>query len=334
LKTDKRWKGKYILAESSPLRDDEASEGKYSDSAQRVLALFSGFPNWRRRLMGVLQVVVDDSGRGQSTLVLGGCIATVDEWIAFTEQWKRVLDEPPAIEYFKMREAHGLSGQFEKFGETERDIKVWRLVSVLMMMRDVRGVRVIVDLSAYRRYFTGQIAKGMDYPTFLASHEVVHAVMRGQLDGKLPKDGPAKFVFDEQGKESDMFLYSWSENMPRPADAKMNAVVPPRPVIEDDKTFLPLQAADLFAWHYANELSVKKQNRESDSPFWSAIKTFPVIHSELGEERLSKLITGTHVFADKEGMIFEYQLSSKMKKMIRKEMAQRKAEGRSGRGKK
>lgn len=273
--------------------------------------------------MGVLQVIIDDSGRGQSRLVLGGCILPVDDWVSFTDQWRTILDEAPAIKYFKMREAHGLYGQFERFGEQQRDVKVWRLISVILMY-GFYGVKVVVDAAAYQRTFRGQIGREIDYPTLLASHEVVHAVMRAQIDGTLPGDAPAKFVFDEQGKESDMFLYTWSESMPRPSDLRMNSLLPSRPAVEDDEVFLPLQAADLFAWHYAKQ--------ESDSPFGGAIRTFPVIYSELGEERLSKLIAGVHAFANKEGIIFEYQLSPKMKRSIRKEMSQRKSVGRKSRG--
>jgi hypothetical protein len=219
-----------------------------SEPAQRVAALFSGFPDWRRRLMGVLQVVVDDSGRGQgSHLVLSGCILTVEEWISFTEQWKNVLDEPPAISYFKMREANALRGQFANFSRQERDAKVWRFISIILMHRP-HGVRVVVDASAYGRAFSGQFSRELDYPTFLASQEVIHAVMRAQQLHDLPDDGPAKFVFDEQGKESDMFLYIWSTVMPPPPSPNINlALMPSRPMVEDDKNFYPYRPP--IYWH-------------------------------------------------------------------------------------
>lgn len=301
-------------------------------AAEKVAALFSGFPNWRRRLMGTLQVVIDDSGRGhESHLVLGGCILTVEEWLSFAEQWKKILDEPPAISYFKMREANARQGQFKGFSVQERDAKMWRFISTILLYRP-HGIRVVVDTLAYRRAFAGQLSKELDYPTFLASHEVIHAVMRVQQLGTLPDNAPAKFVFDEQGKESDMFLYTWSICMPPPPSSKINlALMPSRPIIEDDKTFLPLQVADLFAWHYWSDVAAKKQNKEPSSPFWGALKTIPIIESELGEKRLSQLIEGLRRFAKEEKIVFPHDLPKKWQKYVRKELAQRKAAGRNRR---
>jgi hypothetical protein len=282
--------------------------------------------------MNVLQVVTDDSGRGQeSHLVLGGCILTVEEWLSFTEQWKKIIDEPPAISYFKMREANALRGQFSGFTEHERDAKVWRLISTVLLHKP-HGVRVVVDTSAYRQKFSGQLSRELDYPTFLASHEVIHAVMRAQQIGRLPADGPARFVFDEQGKESDMFLYMWSIVMPPPPSSKINmALMPSRPIIEDDKTFLPLQMADLFAWHYFADVVANRQNKEQTSPFWQALKTIPIIESELDEKRLSKLIDGLRRFAKEERILFPNDLPPKHQKALRKELAKRKAQGHKGR---
>jgi hypothetical protein len=281
--------------------------------------------------MSVLQVVIDDSGRGQeSHLVLGGCILTVEEWISFTEQWKKILDEPPTISYFKMREANALRGQFTGFSRQERDAKVWRFISTILMHRP-HGIRVVVDTSAYRRAFSGQFSRELDYPTFLASQEVIHAVMRAQQLHELPDDGPAKFVFDEQGKESDMFLYMWSIVMPQPPSSNINmALMPSRPTIEDDKNFLPLQVADLFAWHYWSDITARSQNKTTASPFWQAIKTVPVIDSQLDEKRLSKLIDGLRKFAKEEKILFPSDHPAKWQKAVRKELAERKASGRKG----
>src|ERR1035438_8201059 len=100
-----------------------------TEQAQRVVALFNGFPDWRKRIMAVLQVVVDDSGRGQPPyLVLAGCILDVERWTAFTDLWQAILDEHPRIEYFKMQEANGREDQFAGFTSEARDKKLWRFV--------------------------------------------------------------------------------------------------------------------------------------------------------------------------------------------------------------
>ena len=112
----------------------------------------------------------------------------------------------------------------------------------------------------------------------------------------------------------------------------MNALVPTCPTIEDDKTFLPLQAADLLVWHYRQELLARKQGVSPESPFWDALKTLPLVESDLDEARLSKLMATLNRVADEDGCIFEYQLLDIEPKRMRKKMAQRKAIGRTRRG--
>jgi hypothetical protein len=43
------------------------------------------------------------------------------------------------------------------------------------------------------------------------------------------------------------------------------------PIFRDDKTFLPLQAADLYAWHARKERALHSEGREYKHPGWKAI---------------------------------------------------------------
>jgi hypothetical protein len=49
---------------------------------------------------------------------LGGFVAPVGRWLAFSDEWKAALNQPPALEYFKMKEAArlGINSTPEKAG--------------------------------------------------------------------------------------------------------------------------------------------------------------------------------------------------------------------------
>jgi len=75
-----------------------------------------------------LQAIVDDSGRGNlPVFVLAGFAAEYERWNDFLPKWQTALDGPPKIEYFKMKEAFGLSDQFESFTVEQRDRRVSEL---------------------------------------------------------------------------------------------------------------------------------------------------------------------------------------------------------------
>lgn len=61
------------------------------------------------RAVGLLQVVIDDSGRGQErdpAFVLAGYIARVRNWCEFADRWQAILAEPPKLGYLKGYEAY------------------------------------------------------------------------------------------------------------------------------------------------------------------------------------------------------------------------------------
>jgi hypothetical protein len=76
-------------------------------------------------------------------------------------------------------------------------------------------------------------------------------------------------------------------------------------------------------------VDAKRQKKEPASPFWGALKTIPIIESELDEKRLSKLIEGLRKYAEEERILFPNDLPPKWQKAVRKELAKRKAMGRN-----
>src|SRR5271155_3017525 len=90
------------------------------ETCEPIQALVSGLAHKQRlsRMLAMLQVYVDESGRGQESgaYVAAGFIASVETWLEFSRDWQIVRDEPPALAYFKTKEAMGMGGSpFEQF---------------------------------------------------------------------------------------------------------------------------------------------------------------------------------------------------------------------------
>ena len=66
-------------------------------SAQRVLALVSGMPAKQRlcRELLVLQAYIDESYTNGAVFVMAGYVATVEQWMAFSDEWASLLGLGP-----------------------------------------------------------------------------------------------------------------------------------------------------------------------------------------------------------------------------------------------
>ena len=99
--------------------------------------LVCGLPSERRehRLFAMLTAYIDGSDNEPTghVFVLAGFVASRQRWDAFIEQWNVALTlaKPRPIKYFKMVEANSLKGQFLGWGETERDLKLRELASII-----------------------------------------------------------------------------------------------------------------------------------------------------------------------------------------------------------
>ena len=82
----------------------------------------------------MLQVVIDDSGRGQENepaFVLAGYIARVQNWCEFADRWQALLAAPPSLDYLRGNDAYWLACQFEGWTQADRDKKIIKLISLI-----------------------------------------------------------------------------------------------------------------------------------------------------------------------------------------------------------
>src|SRR5665213_561253 len=60
----------------------------------------------RRRLLLGLTAFIDESGKSEEPVfVMAGYIGRAEEWAAFNDEWRTVLDKPPRLDSFHMTEA-------------------------------------------------------------------------------------------------------------------------------------------------------------------------------------------------------------------------------------
>jgi Protein of unknown function (DUF3800) len=248
-----------------------------------VKRLRRGLPSrlWRERLLMPVRVFADDSGSGGESpyFVLGGYMADFLTWERFSDRWDATLAEAPAIDYFKMSEAESLRGQFARengWTDRTRDQKVNALIDVILEhdvfqstcavseddYRDV--VKPVLGHQFKKQYrdpylylFTAAVAAFSSW-----EHKYEHA-LRDASDGRLVLfDSEARsrqridFVFDRGKKLTDKEAAKSYESLRNlePYHRLLGRVD-----FENDKEFVPLQAADLAAWQRRRKLCVSSE---------------------------------------------------------------------------
>ncbi len=176
----------------------------------------------------------------------------------------------PVLDYLKGKEAASLSGNFKRWTPEQRDAKLKAMIAVLRKYR-MLALSFAVTYSDFNRILA--TPKGlMKTPYALAFCNVVVWMLDSAM--KKPSRERIELIFDGGiiGRERNIAeaYRGMIEKLPKSA---MDLLVG-KPRYEDDREFLPLQMADLLAWHsrrdYAEQLAVGKQY---ESPVWDELRT-------------------------------------------------------------
>jgi hypothetical protein len=257
----------------------------------QIRRLVSGLPSNIRdgKAFALLQIVIDDSGRGQErgpAFVLAGYIARVLNWDAFADAWQTVLAEKPAIDYLKGSEAFRLAGQFRGWSEAKRDAKVIRLISLIRKYSPL-SVTLAVNGKAFDAIL--RASKGSlknVYPLAIAA--ITTKVLSYRAD--QPTIEKLDFVFDQGmlSREAD-FEQAFKEMMTS-LPARATNLIGKRPHMEDDLEFLPLQAADLLAAYVRQKLAAEARGEIFQNVVWEALADGPMnLDASLSTHALSDL---------------------------------------------
>ena len=226
-----------------------------------------------------IQAFVDDSGgKGQTRhFVLAALAGHSESWMQFSEEWRSCLADSPAIRSFKMREAASCSGQFRGINDEQRNAKLRALAKIIN--RHARLITCsVIDLEAHAETW----ARGDKYqrdPYFYPFHNSIAAICFSLWD----KGWRERFeiVFDDDvifGPRAKRW-YPVIKTIIEHREPEAATILPIEPLFRSDDDFLPIQAADLFAW------VIRKKHDDS------AFDTFDwIFHEELMAVEMSEYV--------------------------------------------
>ncbi|MFZ3340961.1 MAG: DUF3800 domain-containing protein [Terriglobales bacterium] len=257
----------------------------------------------------MLQAFVDDSGsdRQGPVYLLAGYVSSISSWEKFSVLWRKVLDEEPSIEYFKMREAESRKCQFEGWSEGEVDAKIAALIPVIVDHATNR-IECIFWQEHYDsaiKWFLGEMRRKMhplefkkikdlfEDPYFLA-FDLIMSDYGNRLAAEQSEE-IVDFIFDVQVGQGPRAVEWWQGMKELGMVAAYDKYFPNEPVHRDDKLFSPLQAADMIAWQTRRRLDeFNTRNVTAARKEYDMLNKTPLFMNRWNEERLrdflSKLI--------------------------------------------
>jgi len=210
----------------------------------------------------VIRTYIDDSWSAEddNILLLAGYAQKVPVWAAFSDAWKAELSKEPAIEYCKMSEAESRKEQFEGWSERKRDKKLADLARVIVEY-DPWSIECFVSQKQYKEILEPVIAYDLRGPYMPCFHGIIVSLARYHASTGITL--PTDFIFDEQGKIGAEAVL-WYEEIKANQKPEIRALMGSTPEFKDDKKVLPLQAADMIAWHLRRrkENHNARENRE------------------------------------------------------------------------
>jgi hypothetical protein len=199
----------------------------------------------------ILQAYIDDSRtnarRAPRIFMLGGLVSTVDRWADFSNTWRAGLHKEPRLEYFKLFEALSLTKQFCPSNGWTGSLRDERLCAFADIAKQhaLYGISCSMNQGDYDDFVKAfSRHKELEDPYFLCFYQIVDAITSAR--DLFPPADELDYIFDVQGDVGLRAVHWWD---------RLKAVAPWRevshlgstPVHRDDKVFLPLQAADLYA---------------------------------------------------------------------------------------
>lgn len=222
--------------------------GQMSPS-DRIDSIVCGYGKANRdaALMVMFKAYFDDScsDQDQKTLVLAGCVQRYNVWADFSLSWEAALINSPGIRYLHMREARSLTGEFHGWKAEERDRKIYHLARIIEAFQPW-AITVSVSRKEHDAVLKPNTPYMVRHAYFTLFYTVILKLAHWHLG--MGMTSPVEYVFDEQGEIGEDAAL-WHRHIKSWQTPELAAQIGGTPKFEDDKKVLPLQAADMLAWH-------------------------------------------------------------------------------------
>ena len=272
-----------------------------------------------RQPLTVFQAFIDDSYTANGEFVLAGHIATAEAWVAFAKDWEELLPfgtlAPNGKYHFKMSEMALLPERMERLPAFWRAIQKHVAVSLscrinIAELRRAR-TRIYVPAADVRWGF-------WENPYLVASRcllDMFH-IKRKEIESRIPANEPVDFIFDEQ-TEKAVILEAWTRYIASRPDETRN-LYGATPRFENDQKFLPLQAADFWAWwirKWSESGDLRGRIHSLKFGEWAGMGTARVLvqHYSFNEDQMvESMIAGTRSMVGPHPIIFDVTFSDQL----------------------
>ncbi|MER9374257.1 DUF3800 domain-containing protein [Mesorhizobium sp. M0491] len=209
-----------------------------------------------------LQAFSDDSASeiDDKRLFFAGYLNSAARWALFAEAWDEELRAKPSIAYLKMAEAQNLRDQFRGWSVPEKDQKLRSMVRVIHHFAPT-SFEFSVSRKAYWDDVKPVAPRGIQAPHFVLTYHVMAGL--SQYAVSVRNRIPIDFIFDDQEgvqDDVDLFFSYMKKQIPR----KARKLIVNAPVFRSDRDVLPLQAADMLAWHLRREHEAKTRPEDAE----------------------------------------------------------------------
>jgi hypothetical protein len=253
-----------------------------------LLAEYCGIPSSKRaeRPVCMLRGFFDDSREDGCVLILAGYVASVEQWLSFSERWDQALTmNSPRWPAFKMRKVD-LNDPFQ----LERAEYHYRIIEEFLPGGLCVAIPIPIFAKVVEEY---NLEPKFRNPYYLAWNLVVSTFRNFHVSNGWKQT--IDVYFDKQG-ESKMVLQAWDIISQKEGMGPFNNA----PMFRDDEEIVALQAADLLAW-WARKNWVEHGTFLNESWLFPWEKREPgpdYLFAEMNEDGIRQHFLNTMIFPD------------------------------------
>lgn len=200
------------------------------------------------------QAFIDDSSGPSGEFVLAGYIATAETWEKFSKEWEELLPSGTLAKndkyHFKMSEMAMVSERMKRVPAFYWIIEKYDLlpISCRINLRDFERALQRVK-TMFLTHFNKTVHFGVQKNPYVFTFSMLldnFHYRRNEFADAIPLTEKVDFIFDNQSDKT-LILGAWDSYLAVQQD-EIQPYYGATPQFEDDQEFLPLQAADFWAW--------------------------------------------------------------------------------------